>query len=211
VISKSTLISDPREKLIETAKELFASHGFEGVSMRLLARKAKANIAMVSYYFGSKENLLKEIYIRKAEDTFTHLSFIEKSDLDPWSKMERVIEFYVERISSDPAFHRMMNREVSLDQRNNVSAGWQDATMRNFSIIKKIVEDGIKKKVFRQVDIPMCMATLIGTLTKITLSQGLVWKMCGERQTGDNFFNEKHKQRIADHLKSLFKHHLLLS
>ena len=50
--------------------------------MRLLAQKARANIAMVSYYFGSKENLLKEIYIRKAEDSYSRLAAIEKSDLE---------------------------------------------------------------------------------------------------------------------------------
>lgn len=211
MIPKHTASIDPREKLIETAKDLFASHGFEGVSMRLLAHKAKANIAMVSYYFGSKENLLKEIYIRKAEDSYSRLSAIEKSGLDPWSKMEKVIEFFVNRISSDPAFHRMMNREISLDQRRTISAAWREITIRNYGVVKKIVGEGIRKKVFRQVDIPMCMSTLIGTLTRITLSQEITWKMCGERRVSDNFFTEKHKKRITDHLKSLFKHHLLLT
>jgi AcrR family transcriptional regulator len=166
---------------------------------------------MVSYYFGSKENLLKEIYIRKAEDSYSRLTAIEKSGLDPWSKMERVIEFFADRISSDPAFHRMLNREMSLDQRRSISASWQESTIRNYNIVKKIIEEGRRKKVFRQVDIPMCMSTLIGTLTRINLSQELTWKMCGERQVSDSFFTKKHKKRITDHLKSLFKHHLLLS
>ena len=49
-----------KRALIEAAGELFATHGLEGVSIRMIAEKANANVAAVNYYFGSKENLYYE-------------------------------------------------------------------------------------------------------------------------------------------------------
>jgi AcrR family transcriptional regulator len=51
-----------RERLILSAERLFAEKGYEGVSVREIADDAKANLSLVSYYFGGKEGLLAEIY-----------------------------------------------------------------------------------------------------------------------------------------------------
>ena len=50
---------DKRDQILEAAEELFAQKGFEGTSVRDLAKKAKVNVAMISYYFGSKEKLFE--------------------------------------------------------------------------------------------------------------------------------------------------------
>lgn len=53
-----------RERLIQSAERLFARRGFDGVSVRDIASDAKANSALVGYYFGGKEGLLAEVYMR---------------------------------------------------------------------------------------------------------------------------------------------------
>ncbi len=53
-----------REKLILSAERLFASRGYDGVSVRDIANDAKANSALVGYYFAGKEGLLAEVYTR---------------------------------------------------------------------------------------------------------------------------------------------------
>ena len=52
------MITDKKEQILEVAEELFAEYGFEGTSVRELAKKAKVNVAMISNYFGSKEQLI---------------------------------------------------------------------------------------------------------------------------------------------------------
>lgn len=47
--------------LMMAAGELFAEHGLQGASVRAIADKAGANIAAINYYFGSKENLYREV------------------------------------------------------------------------------------------------------------------------------------------------------
>ncbi len=51
-----------RERILRVAEQLFAEHGFNGVSVRTLTAAANVNLAGVSYYFGSKEGLLAAIY-----------------------------------------------------------------------------------------------------------------------------------------------------
>lgn len=49
--------SDTRHRLLEAAILVFAEKGFDGAGIREIAAKAKANSALVQYYFGNKEGL----------------------------------------------------------------------------------------------------------------------------------------------------------
>ncbi len=51
----------PKERVFRSAVYLFARHGFAGTGLRELAARAEVNLAMISYFYGSKKGLLKEI------------------------------------------------------------------------------------------------------------------------------------------------------
>jgi len=53
-----------RDRLLDSAEELFCEHGFEGASIRDIAAAAECNIASVNYYFGGKEKLYEEVWRR---------------------------------------------------------------------------------------------------------------------------------------------------
>ena len=53
-----------RDRLFDSAEELFCEQGFEGTSVRDIAASAKCNIASVNYYFGGKEKLYHEVWRR---------------------------------------------------------------------------------------------------------------------------------------------------
>src|SRR5215469_17009595 len=52
------------EKLIAAAERLFAEHGYNGVSVRMIAAAAGVNWSLLGYYFRGKEGLLSEVYRR---------------------------------------------------------------------------------------------------------------------------------------------------
>jgi len=54
---KSDPTMDTRHRLLEAAILVFAEKGFDGAGIREIATKAKANSALVQYYFGNKEGL----------------------------------------------------------------------------------------------------------------------------------------------------------
>lgn len=53
-----------RSRILDTAEELMARRGFHAVSVREIAREAGVNLGSITYHFGTKENLLEEIYRR---------------------------------------------------------------------------------------------------------------------------------------------------
>jgi AcrR family transcriptional regulator len=53
-----------RDRLLDSAEELFCEHGFDGASIRDIAASADCNIASVNYYFGGKEKLYREVWRR---------------------------------------------------------------------------------------------------------------------------------------------------
>jgi AcrR family transcriptional regulator len=48
-----------RQRLLEATRALMAEHGEEGVTLRAITDAANANVAAVSYHFGSKEALCR--------------------------------------------------------------------------------------------------------------------------------------------------------
>jgi len=55
-----------RDRILDTAEELFARHGFHGVTVREVTRKANVDVALAHYYFGTKEGLFDAVFLRRA-------------------------------------------------------------------------------------------------------------------------------------------------
>src|SRR5271157_4886435 len=59
-------MSETRLKILDTAERLFGEEGYKAVSLRRITAAAGVNLASIHYYFGSKEELLDELVMRKA-------------------------------------------------------------------------------------------------------------------------------------------------
>jgi len=55
-----------RERILDAAEELFAQHGFDGVTVRQVTRKAAVDVALAHYYFGTKRGLFDSVFLRRA-------------------------------------------------------------------------------------------------------------------------------------------------
>lgn len=54
------------ERVLDAAEELFALHGFDGVTMRQIAKLAQVDVALPNYHFGSKQGLFDAVFHRRA-------------------------------------------------------------------------------------------------------------------------------------------------
>jgi AcrR family transcriptional regulator len=54
-----------REKILDVAERLFGQQGFPCTSLRQITDEAGVNLAAVNYHFGSKEDLYKNVLIRR--------------------------------------------------------------------------------------------------------------------------------------------------
>lgn len=58
---------DTKQKILDTAERLFATEGFGAVSLRQIIADADVNLAAIHYHFGSKQELLDAVVMRKAD------------------------------------------------------------------------------------------------------------------------------------------------
>ncbi|MGE0667533.1 MAG: TetR/AcrR family transcriptional regulator [Sphingomonadales bacterium] len=57
-----------RDRILDAAEMLFADRGFHGVSLRDITERAGVEPALASYHFGTKENLLRAVVNRRADE-----------------------------------------------------------------------------------------------------------------------------------------------
>jgi AcrR family transcriptional regulator len=58
---------DTGRRILEAAEQLFSQHGYDGVSIRDITSLANVRLALSTYHFGTKENLLERVLERRAE------------------------------------------------------------------------------------------------------------------------------------------------
>jgi AcrR family transcriptional regulator len=54
--------TDTKFAILEAAERLFAAHGLNGTSLRMITSEAGVNLASVNYHFGSKDGLIRALY-----------------------------------------------------------------------------------------------------------------------------------------------------
>ncbi|WP_245944934.1 TetR/AcrR family transcriptional regulator [Pelagibacterium lacus] len=57
-----------REDILDASEILFAELGYAGTSLRYVAERVDITTALITYYFGSKENLFREVFLRKGRE-----------------------------------------------------------------------------------------------------------------------------------------------
>ncbi len=202
---------DKKNGILNVAVELFGHKGFEGTSVREIALKSNVNLAMINYYFGSKEKLFESVVERKTsflKEIFQKL--VDDQELSPIEKMDVVIDSYLNRIFSNPLFHHILNRELALDLRDQMHEEIVDVLLRNILIIKKIIKDGIASGIFREVDPELTIATILGTINQLVMSETMCQKLIQKNKDFNPYQSKKFKERISRHLKQLMRFHLLI-
>src|SRR4029078_8177484 len=86
-------------QILEAAERLFGAHGYEGTSVRDIAQEAGVNLAMISYYFGSKEGLLEALFANRiSAGTLVLESLLKDTSLEPMEKIEQLVDGIVDRM-----------------------------------------------------------------------------------------------------------------
>ena len=202
-----TQYNDKQLQIIQTAEELFAEQGFSGTSVRDIADKADINVAMISYYFGSKEKLLEAIFLYRAEGTAQKLEEMFKAkELSPLEKVNTMIDYYIDKFHTQPCFHKIMMREQVTINKTVTTEIIHHFKKKNQELVKQLVHEGQKTGVFvKHIDIPLLMTTLIGTVSHMVTTQHFYKELNNLQNMPDDQFQKLVKKKLSTHLKFIFK------
>ena len=86
-----------KERILDTAEALFAEHGFAGTSLRQVTGHADVNLAAVNYHFGSKDNLVTEVFRRRMDEmSQARLQRLQAARTQAPPQLEAVLRAFIE-------------------------------------------------------------------------------------------------------------------
>jgi AcrR family transcriptional regulator len=200
-------LSTKQIQLLDTAESLFSQKGFDGTSVRDIAEAAGINTAMISYYFGSKEKLMEEIFERKSLNIKEKVANLLKDDsLDPLEKMYSLVDMYIDGILSRKTFHRILLCEQIINQNPSIITMLDKMKTKNSEYINDLIRLGQKKGLFKKnIDIPMMTNTLIGTVSHTLVNLDFYKTYHHMEGLKDEEFERVVKKRLSVHIKNIYK------
>ena len=154
---------DTKESILKSAEKLFARKGFESTTVREIARDSGVNVAMIYYYFKTKDGLYQEII----EGSFDKLFCLLKDGVDhrkgPEEKVYDIIKVYINFFYHHKDIHRIFLRET-VTQSRHVEVIVKKYISKNFNLIHSVIKEGVKEGIFRVQDTVLSTFSLIGMI-----------------------------------------------
>lgn len=202
---KPTIIDggfEKKEQILDVAEHLFSKNGFAGTSIRELAKEAGINIAMISYYFGSKENLYLNVIERKIVLIRQYIGDAFPNGASAWEKLYYIIETYVDRMSENRDFMNLMFSELAASGHEGMIDFMAKRFADNQEAFKSILDQGVEEGVFRQVDTQLAYLTMMGPM-KLYVSNPFMVKRMMKETTVESCYSAVHRDKMKIHIKEL--------
>lgn len=100
-----------RQQILDSAETLFASAGFDAVSMKAIAEPVGISPAMIHYYFGSKLDLLREVIEKALEPMSATIAKLKKS---PDPRIEEFVAQLFSTMQQHPNLPLLLMRQILL-------------------------------------------------------------------------------------------------
>lgn len=193
-----SIFTDKQIHILQVAESLFAEKGFDATSIRNIAKEAKINIAMVSYYFGSKERMLESLIIHRATDLKFQLDTLRLENLDPLEKINKLIELYITKIHCNSEIYKIVHFEFSSKKREINMDAFVEIKKGNLKTLESIIEQGQERGLFRKdIIIPLITPTILGTYFHFQTNKPFF----------ENLLNLNSKESYENYIKTtLIKH-----
>lgn len=192
--------------ILKVAEKLFAEKGFDGTSIRAIAKEAQINIAMVSYYFGSKEKLLEGLLFYRSTDFKMEFENILSSSRSYFEKLDELVALIIHRIHRNRHLYKIVNFEYSNKKRELNFDCYNSQKKENGVLIDNFVKSGQAAGFFsKNIHISLITPTIIGTYFHFYYNKKYFmenFQLLNEGQV-NNFIEKKLIPHIQQTIKAL--------
>lgn len=197
--------SSKREVILDAAEHLFAESGFDKTTTRAIANKAGVNIAMLSYYFGSKEQLLYAVLERFSDGLAKVFSHIEESYATPEERLRNWIIAYVDYIFNHPNHARIVYRQVSVSSKREDIVKLVSEFNKIRNIVLKALNDGMESGKFNKVDAQLAITSITAPVNAIVIESNVMKHRLSINAPEGKLYPEEFKQRVKQHMIQMFE------
>lgn len=191
-------------QILQVAETLFAENGFEGTSIRTIAKEAKINIAMVSYYFGSKEKLLEALVLFRTKDMRFQIGNLSTENLEPVEKINKLVDLYINRINCNRGIYRILHFELANGPKDIKLQVLHEVRKEHLKYLTAIIKEGQSKGVFRKdIIIELLIPTILGTFFHFHLNKSYYQHLLN--LNSEEQYNEYIKTSLTQHIQQTIK------
>ncbi|MBS1928899.1 MAG: TetR/AcrR family transcriptional regulator [Chitinophagaceae bacterium] len=193
--------------ILNQAEKLFAKNGYDATTVRDIAEAAGVNLAMISYYFGSKEKLLEALFMeRMASGTLLIREINNMAHLNPWQKIQIMIDEYVNRAVQKQDFFKVMISEQVINQ-NPVVINYLRKIRKEYAeLIGDLILQGQKEKIFcKKIDLALLLTTMTGTVKHMLINQEFYRHSLSLENMPYEKFQKILTKNLQTHIRKIFK------
>ncbi|MGC4039914.1 MAG: TetR family transcriptional regulator [Flavobacterium sp.] len=194
-----TEFNEKQIEILQVAEQLFGEDGFDGTSVRDIAKKANVNIAMISYYFGSKEKLLEALIVTRISDMRMQLESLYNENITPSAKIDKLIELYISRINKNRCMYQIIHFEFSTKKRELNFEKFTEMKKDNLKALENIIQEGQRTGEFQKdINVPLLTPVIMGTYFHFHMNKPLY----------ENLFNLKTEEEYDNYIKTTLTKHI---
>ena len=149
--------SETRDKILDAARELFVTEGYEGVSMRRVAEKIEYSPTAIYVHFADKNELFRELCHRD----YARLAEVFQSSVvstDPLDRLRHIGAIYIDFGLRYPNHYKFMfmtahpGHELDDEDRETLGNPEKDAYAFLKSAVQQVIEAGCFREELRDVE-----------------------------------------------------------
>ena len=155
----SKKMTNTKKMLIEVARELFALHGKKEVTMNDIAEASKKGRRTLYTYFTNKEEIYKAVIDRELETVLERLNKVSNEAKEPDVKLTNHIITHLDAIKDVVTRNGSLRADFFHDI-YEVERTRRKIDIKEQALIKKILADGVDKKLFKRMDVELSSIVL---------------------------------------------------
>ncbi|MGV3696066.1 TetR family transcriptional regulator [Flavobacterium sp.] len=199
-----TELNEKQIEILHVAEQLFAEEGFDGTSVRDIAKKANVNIAMISYYFGSKEKMLEALVMNRIADMRLQLESLYQENLPPFEKVDKMVELYISRINKNRCIYQIIHFEFSTKKRELNFDSFTEMKKNNLETFKNIIQEGQDSGEFQKdINVALLPPIIMGTYFQFHMNKPLYMKIFDLKTEED--YNNYIATTLLQHIQKTIK------
>ncbi len=141
-----------RQSLLQSAIRLLNERGMGNVSLNDVAREAKLNPALVTYYFGSKDNLFQAVVEQVIGEWRTEILAVVPENTGPEETLRLRARATMHFLRRYPYLTRLIIHQMMTVKSKESRFFIENFARVNFEEHRRILQDGVEKGEFRPVD-----------------------------------------------------------
>jgi len=200
--AKEKVIEDPstEDKIKAAARTVFMKKGYGATRTRDIAEEAGINLALLNYYFRSKEKLFELVMMEKFQKFFGVIfPVINDASTSLEKKIEILVNNYIDMLTENPDLPIFVLSEIRNHPERFVS---------NVQLKKLLTESAFVKQLHeKRPDLPplQMITTLLGSTVFPFLMRPLLFSAKSMDQKSFEVFIEQRRKLVSKWIISLLK------